>query len=54
MYGAYVNVHNILLVIAFILALLAALQVPPGPKTGWAPWSWVFFIAAFLFWVRIG
>ena len=45
----FVTVHNLLLVIAFILALLAALTVPPGPKAGWAPWSWVFFIAAFLF-----
>jgi hypothetical protein len=49
MHYAYLNAHNILLVIAFILALLAALTVSGGPKAGWSPWSWVFFVAAFLF-----
>lgn len=44
-----VSFHNILLVIAFVLALLAALAVPSSPRLNWLAWSWVFFVAAFLF-----
>lgn len=43
------TVHNLLLVIAFILALMSALAVPQGPRAGWQAWSWVFFVAALLF-----
>ena len=39
--------HGLLLILAFVFAILAAIPVPA--KIAWLPWSWVFFLASCLF-----
>lgn len=50
MHIAYTSPHGILLILAFIFAILAIIPWrSPAPAIPWYGLSWVFFVAAFIF-----
>jgi hypothetical protein len=46
---AFQTPHGWLLVVAFILAICAALPLKTERPVNWFGWSWVFFVASCLF-----